>query len=170
MTKEDQKILFPEHLDRLSKFRRIVMTDVAKRNPEVEISVMDLLDLSKRLRETNPQIRKEDVVLANAYLSMAHGYEVNSAITVDISVLIFSHDVEELVNASDDVNKLADDCGAKPSLNQTEKPLRIEDFHLTPLEEVMTGGLRRIDKGTGLEYEHFKELVYVFTKGDSRRK
>ena len=166
MTKEDQNILFPEHLDRLSKFRRTLMTDVVKRNPEVELGVMDLLDLSKRIRETNPQIREKDEVYANALLSMAHGYEVNSAITIDISVLMWSHDIKSLGNAIDDVNGLAVEHGARPSLEQTERSLRIEDLKLTPLEEVMTGGLRRIDKNTGYEYEHFKELVFVFTKGE----
>lgn len=156
MSKETNKIPFPEHLRRLEEFKRAIKEDVDPLFDDVAFRVIDNLELAERLRELNILLKK------------AEGIEKLSYIKVDVSVYLWSNKKATMNAATERVIENAYRLNAILSENSEDVSVFIESLKLSPLEKL--GILDyRIDGRTGELYKHFRDIEFVFAKeGDGK--
>jgi len=165
MSKESMDEEYPEHLDNLSSFKREVWKDVIRNTPEVEVGVIDDIDLSRMLRDRHLKVEDtQDVKVAGDRLRKADKLEQKCAVLACVSFLMWSDDLEKTLEVSEEIINMAYKFNGRLYPFEENETLMIDYLDLTPLEEVMTGGIKRISKETGWEYKYFQELVFVFSK------
>lgn len=170
MSKESKDGEYPEHLANLSSFKRRVWKDVIRNIPEVEVGVMDDIDLSKRLRERfGGRMYHEELLVTDKALKFSDKLEDTSKVIAYVSFLMWSDKKLMLNQVTEEILIMAYKYNGRLYREEGNINVTIDDLDLTPLDEVMTGGIKRISKETGWEYKYFRELVFVFSKGGNGR-